>query len=159
MKKIQSFTINHIKLLRGIYVSRKDNIGKECVTTFDVRMTEPNRMPAIGMGAMHTIEHLAATFIRNDKEWKDKILYWGPMGCCTGFYFFASGDWESKDIVELMKRTFKFVRDFKGDVPGVAPRDCGNYLLHDLPMAKYEAGRYLAEVLNVIKRENLVYPK
>ncbi len=159
MKKIQSFTINHIKLLRGIYVSRKDNIGKECVTTFDVRMTEPNRMPAIGMGAMHTIEHLAATFIRNDKEWKDKILYWGPMGCCTGFYFLASGDWESKDIVELMKRTFKFVRDFKGDVPGVAPRDCGNYLLHDLPMAKYEAGRYLAEVLNVIKRENLVYPK
>ena len=89
MKKIQSFTINHIKLLRGIYVSRKDNIGKECVTTFDVRMTEPNRMPAIGMGAMHTIEHLAATFIRNDKEWKDKILYWGPMGCCTGFYFLA----------------------------------------------------------------------
>ena len=159
MKKIQSFTINHIKLLRGIYVSRKDNVGKECVTTFDVRMTEPNRMPAIGMGAMHTIEHLAATFIRNDKEWKDKILYWGPMGCCTGFYFLASGDWESKDIVELMKRTFKFVRDFKGDVPGVAPRDCGNYLLHDLPMAKYEAGRYLAEVLNVIKRENLVYPK
>jgi len=159
MKKIQSFTINHIKLLRGIYVSRKDNIGKECVTTFDIRMTEPNRMPAIGMGAVHTIEHLAATFIRNDKEWKDKILYWGPMGCCTGFYFLASGDWESKDIVELMKRTFKFVRDFKGDVPGVAPRDCGNYLLHDLPMAKYEAGRYLAEVLNVIKRENLVYPK
>ena len=159
MKKIQSFTINHIKLLRGIYVSRKDNVGKECVTTFDVRMTEPNRMPAIGMGAMHTIEHLAATFIRNDKEWKDKILYWGPMGCCTGFYFLASGDWESKDIVELMKRTFKFVRDFKGDVPGAAPRDCGNYLLHDLPMAKYEAGRFLAEVLNVIKRENLVYPK
>ena len=159
MKKIPSFTINHLKLLRGIYVSRKDNIGKECVTTFDIRMTEPNRMPAIGMGAVHTIEHLAATFIRNDKEWKDKILYWGPMGCCTGFYFLASGDWESKDIVELMKRTFKFVRDFKGDVPGVAPRDCGNYLLHDLPMAKYEAGRYLAEVLNVIKRENLVYPK
>ena len=159
MKKIPSFTINHLKLLRGIYVSRKDNIGKECVTTFDIRMTEPNRMPAIGMGAMHTIEHLAATYMRNDKEWKDKILYWGPMGCCTGFYFLANGDWESKDIVELMKRTFKFVRDFKGDVPGVAPRDCGNYLLHDLPMAKYEAGRYLAEVLNVIKRENLVYPK
>ena len=159
MKKIPSFTINHLKLLRGIYVSRKDNIGNECVTTFDIRMTEPNRMPAMGMGAMHTIEHLAATYMRNDKEWKDKILYWGPMGCCTGFYFLASGDWESKDIVELMKRTFKFVRDFKGDVPGVAPRDCGNYLLHDLPMAKYEAGRYLAEVLNVIKRENLVYPK
>ena len=159
MEKIPSFTINHLKLLRGIYVSRKDNIGKERVTTFDIRMTEPNRMPAMGMGAMHTIEHLAATYMRNDKEWKDKILYWGPMGCCTGFYFLASGDWESKDIVELMKRTFKFVRDFKGDVPGVAPRDCGNYLLHDLPMAKYEAGRYLAEVLNVIKRENLVYPK
>jgi S-ribosylhomocysteine lyase len=159
MKKIPSFTINHLKLLRGIYVSRKDNVGKECVTTFDIRMTEPNRMPAMGMGAMHTIEHLAATYIRNDKEWKDKILYWGPMGCCTGFYFLAKGDWESKDIVELMKRTFKFVKDFKGEVPGAAPRDCGNYLLHDLPMAKYEAKRYLSDVLDVIERRNMVYPK
>ena len=159
MEKIPSFTINHLKLLRGIYVSRKDNIGKERVTTFDIRMTEPNRMPAMGMGAMHTIEHLAATYMRNDKEGKDKILYWGPMRCGTGFNFLAKGDWESKDIVELMKRTFKFVRDFKGEVPGAAPRDCGNYLLHDLPMAKYEAKRYLSEVLDVIENKNMVYPK
>ena len=159
MKKIPSFTINHLKLLRGIYVSRKDKVGNEIVTTFDIRMTEPNRMPAMGMGAMHTIEHLAATYIRNDKEWKNKILYWGPMGCCTGFYFLAMGDLESGDIVGLMKRVFRFVKDFKGKVPGASPKDCGNCLLQDLPMAKFEAKRYLSEVLDVITSKNLNYPK
>lgn len=159
MNKIPSFTINHIKLLRGIYVSRKDTVGGETVTTFDIRMTEPNRMPAIGVGAMHTIEHLAATYIRNDAAWKEKILYWGPMGCCTGFYFLVKGDLEPADIVPVMRKTFKFVKNFKGEVPGAAPKDCGNYLLHDLPMAKYEAGRYLAEVLDVMEKKNMIYPK
>lgn len=159
MNKIPSFTINHLKLLRGIYVSRRDTVGGETVTTFDIRMTEPNRMPAIGVGALHTIEHLAATYIRNDAAWKDKILYWGPMGCCTGFYFLVKGNLEPSDIVSLMRKTFKFVKNFKGEVPGAAPKDCGNYLLHDLPMAKYEAGRYLAEVLDVIETKNMIYPK
>ena len=147
MKKIPSFTINHNLLKRGIYVSRKDEVGGEVVTTFDIRMKEPNREPALHPGALHTIEHLAATYLRNDEEWKDRIVYWGPMGCLTGNYLLLRGDYESKDIVELMKRTFKFIEDFEGDVPGAAPQDCGNWLLHDLPMAKWEAMKYLEEVL------------
>lgn len=127
MKKIPSFTIDHIHLLRGIYVSRKDYLGDHVVTTFDIRMKEPNREPAIGYGALHTIEHLAATFLRNHPVWGDKIVFWGPMGCCTGNYFLMQGDLESKDIVELMRETFRFIRDFDGEVPGAAPRDCGNY--------------------------------
>lgn len=159
MNKIPSFTINHEKLLRGIYVSRKDTVGNETVTTFDIRMKEPNKEPALHNGAIHTIEHLAATYLRNDSEWKDRIIYWGPMGCLTGNYLLIRGDYESKDIVELMKRTFDFIANFTGDIPGAAPKDCGNYLLHDLPMAKYESKKYLTEVLNVIKKENLVYPE
>lgn len=158
MDKIPSFTINHEALLRGIYVSRKDNVGNETITTFDIRMKEPNREPVLHNGAIHTIEHLAATYLRNDAEWKDRIIYWGPMGCLTGNYLLLKGDIESKDIIELMKRTFKFVADFEGDIPGAAAKDCGNYLLHDLPMAKYEAAKYLHEVLENIKEENLVYP-
>ncbi len=158
MDKIPSFTINHEALLRGIYVSRKDNVGNETITTFDIRMKEPNREPVLHNGAIHTIEHLAATYLRNDAEWKDRIIYWGPMGCLTGNYLLLKGDVESKDIIELMKRTFKFVADFEGDIPGAAAKDCGNYLLHDLPMAKYEAAKYLHEVLENIKEENLVYP-
>jgi len=159
MDKIPSFTINHEALLRGIYVSRKDNVGNETITTFDIRMKEPNREPVLHNGAIHTIEHLAATYLRNDAEWKDRIIYWGPMGCLTGNYLLVKGDVQSKDIVELMKRTFKFVADFEGNIPGAAAKDCGNYLLHDLPMAKYEAAKYLHEVLNNIKEENMVYPK
>jgi len=159
MDKIPSFTINHEKLLRGIYVSRKDSVGGETVTTFDIRMKEPNREPALHNGALHTIEHLAATYLRNDEEWKDRIVYWGPMGCLTGNYLLLRGDYESKDIVELMKRTFSFVADFEGDIPGAAAHDCGNYLLHDLPMAKYESRKYLTEVLEQIKPENLIYPE
>ena len=158
MDKIPSFTINHEALLRGIYVSRKDNVGNETITTFDIRMKEPNREPVLHNGAIHTIEHLAATYLRNDAEWKDRIIYWGPMGCLTGNYLLLKGDIESKDIIELMKRTFKFVANFEGDIPGAAAKDCGNYLLHDLPMAKYEAAKYLHEVLENIKEENLVYP-
>lgn len=158
MKKIPSFTIDHDKLLRGIYVSRKDSVGGDTVTTFDIRMKEPNREPALHQGALHTIEHLAATFLRNDKEWQDRIVYWGPMGCLTGNYLLIKGDLESKDIVELMKRTFQFIANYEGEIPGAAPKDCGNYLLQDLPMARYEAKKYLTEVLEVIKEENLVYP-
>ena len=158
MEKIASFTIDHDNLLRGIYVSRKDRIGDDTVTTCDIRMKEPNREPALHQGAIHTIEHLAATYLRNDPEWKDRIVYWGPMGCLTGNYLLMRGDLESRDIVDLMRRTFRFVADFDGDIPGAAPNDCGNYLLHDLPMAKWESKKYLEEVLECIKDENLTYP-
>lgn len=158
MEKIASFTIDHDNLLRGIYVSRKDRIGDDTVTTFDIRMKEPNREPALHQGAIHTIEHLAATYLRNDPKWKDRIVYWGPMGCLTGNYLLMRGDLESRDIVDLMRRTFRFVADFDGDIPGAAPNDCGNYLLHDLPMAKWESKKYLEEVLECIKDENLTYP-
>ena len=158
MEKIPSFTIDHLRLLRGSYVSRKDYLGDQVVTTFDIRMKEPNREPVLGQGELHTIEHLAATYLRNHKEWGDKIVFWGPMGCCTGNYFLMKGDLESRDIVELMRETFRFIRDFEGEVPGVAAKDCGNYLLHNLPMAKYEAAKYLSEVLDVIEEKNLIYP-
>ena len=158
MEKIPSFTIDHLRLLRGIYVSRKDYLGDQVVTTFDKRMKEQTRAPVLGQGELHTIEHLAATYLRNHKEWGDKIVFWGPMGCCTGNYFLMKGDLESRDIVELMRETFRFIRDFEGEVPGVAAKDCGNYLLHNLPMAKYEAAKYLSEVLDVIEEKNLIYP-
>lgn len=159
MNKIPSFTINHEKLLRGIYVSRKDEVGGEVVTTFDIRMKEPNREPVMHPGALHTIEHLAATFLRNDAEWKDRVIYWGPMGCLTGNYLLLRGDLRSENIVDLMRRTFKFVAEYEGEIPGATPRDCGNYLLHDLPMAKWEARKFLTEVLDDIKPENLTYPQ
>ena len=158
MNKIPSFTIDHCRLLRGIYVSRKDSVGGDVVTTFDIRMKEPNREPALHPGSLHTIEHLAATFLRNDPEWRDRIVYWGPMGCLTGNYLLIRGDYESKDIIDLMQRTFRFIADYEGDIPGAAPRDCGNYLLHDLPMARLEARRFLNEVLLRLKPENLKYP-
>lgn len=159
MNKIPSFTIDHIHLLRGIYVSRKDIVGNEVVTTFDIRMKEPNREPVLGQGAIHTIEHLAATYLRNDPEWSDKIVYWGPMGCLTGNYLIMKGDLLSSDIVDLMVKTFRFVANFEGEIPGAAPKDCGNYLLHDLPMAKWESNKYLQEVLLCLKSENLTYPQ
>lgn len=158
MDKIPSFTINHEKLLPGIYVSRKDNLGNEVITTFDIRMKAPNREPALHPGTLHTIEHLAATYLRNDPEWKDKIVYWGPMGCLTGNYLLLKGDLESHDIVELMKRTFRFVADFDGKIPGAAPKDCGNWLLHDLPMARWESRKYLEETLEHLTEERLNYP-
>lgn len=158
MKKIPSFTIDHNQLLPGIYVSRKDNVGNDVVTTFDIRMKAPNREPALHPGALHTIEHLAATYLRNNKEWQDRIVYWGPMGCLTGNYLLMKGDMKSEEIVELMIDTFEFVANYDGVVPGTEPQDCGNYLLHDLPMARYEAKQYL-KVLKNIKPENLNYPE
>ena len=159
MKTIPSFTIDHLRLKRGIYVSRKDTVGGETITTFDIRMKEPNREPALGQGALHTIEHLAATYLRNHKDWADKIVYWGPMGCLTGNYLLMRGNLKSRDIVELMKETFSFIAEFEGEIPGAAPKDCGNWLLHDLPMAKWEAAKYLNEILENIKEENLNYPE
>lgn len=159
MDKIPSFTIDHERLLRGIYVSRRDRVGGETVTTFDIRMKEPNREPALHVGALHTIEHLAATYLRNDPEWKQRVIYWGPMGCLTGNYLLLRGDFDPSDIVDLMCRTFAFVADFDGDVPGTEPRDCGNCLLHDLPMARWEARKFLTEVLQDIKPENMAYPR
>lgn len=158
MKKIPSFTIDHNQLLPGIYVSRKDNVGNDVVTTFDIRMKAPNREPALHPGALHTIEHLAATYLRNNEEWQDRIVYWGPMGCLTGNYLLMNGDMKSKEIVKLMIETFEFVANYDGVVPGTEPQDCGNYLLHDLPMARYEAKQYL-KVLKNIKPENLNYPE
>lgn len=159
MDKIPSFTINHEKLLRGIYVSRKDKVGGDVVTTFDIRMKEPNREPVVHPGALHTIEHLAATYLRNDPEWSDRVVYWGPMGCLTGNYLLMRGDLQPHDILGLMRRTFAFIAGFTGDVPGAAPRDCGNYLLHDLPMARYEARKYLTEVLEKMTDDNMKYPE
>ena len=158
MQKIPSFSIDHIRLNRGIYVSRQDEVGGEVVTTFDIRMKLPNREPVLGQGAIHTIEHLAATYLRNNAEWKDRIVYWGPMGCLTGNYLLMRGDLTSSDILPLMKETFRFIAEFDGEIPGAAPRDCGTYLLHDLPMARYEAAKYLHEVLECATDENLNYP-
>ncbi|MCR4960302.1 MAG: S-ribosylhomocysteine lyase [Lachnospiraceae bacterium] len=159
MEKIASFTIDHIKLQPGVYVSRKDHIGAETVTTFDIRMTSPNEEPVMNTAEVHTIEHLGATFLRNDAEWKDRVVYFGPMGCRTGFYLLLAGDLESKDIVTLMTKMFEFMRDFEGDIPGAAAKDCGNYLDQNLPMAKYLSKRFLDNVLYDIKEDRLVYPQ
>lgn len=158
MKKIPSFTIDHLRLMRGIFVSRQDQVGDEIVTTFDIRMKEPNREPALGQGALHTIEHLAATFLRNHPTWAGKIIYWGPMGCLTGNYLLVKGNLQSSDILPLMIETFRFIANYEGEIPGATAKDCGNYLLQDLPMARWEARKYLTEVLEVAKEENLVYP-
>lgn len=159
MEKIASFTIDHIKLQPGVYVSRKDHIGDEVITTFDLRMTSPNEEPVMNTAEMHTIEHLAATFLRNHKEYGTKTVYFGPMGCRTGFYLILAGDYESLDIVDLMVEMFTFIRDFKGEVPGASAKDCGNYLDMNLGMANYLAKKYLDEVLIDIKPERLVYPE
>lgn len=159
MEKIASFTVDHIKLQPGIYVSRKDHIGDEVITTFDLRMTSPNEEPVMNTAEMHTIEHLAATFLRNHKEYGTKTVYFGPMGCRTGFYLLLAGDYESLDIVDLMVEMFTFIRDFKGEVPGASAKDCGNYLDMNLGMANYLAKKYLDEVLIDIKPERLVYPE
>lgn len=159
MEKIPSFTIDHTRLLPGIYVSRQDVVGNEIVTTFDIRMKRPNMEPTLHQGAIHTIEHLAATFLRNEPQWKDKIIYWGPMGCLTGNYLVMKGDLKPQDIVSLIKDTFCFIANFEGDIPGVSAKDCGTYLLHDLPMARWEANKYVKEILENITEENMQYPK
>lgn len=157
MEKIASFTINHLKLLPGVYVSRKDRFNDVVLTTFDLRMTRPNKEPVMNTAEMHAIEHLAATFLRNHKDFADKTVYFGPMGCRTGFYLILSGDYESKDIVSLLIEMYKFIAEFEGDVPGASAKDCGNYLDMNLPMAKYLANKYLDEVLLNITDERLVY--
>ncbi len=159
MELIASFTIDHMKLLPGVYVSRKDNVNGNILTTFDIRMTRPNFEPVMNTAEMHTIEHLAATYLRNDENWGEKIVYFGPMGCRTGFYLILAGDYESKDIVKLLSDMFIFIRDFKDKVPGAAPEECGNYLDMNLNMANYLADKYLREVLDNITEERLVYPE
>ncbi len=160
MEKIASFKVDHLKLLRGVYVSRRDVTPHgDVITTFDVRLTEPNRMAAVSPEALHAMEHLAATFLRNDEEWRDRIVYWGPMGCCTGNYLIVSGELESKDVLKLLRRTFEFVADFEGEVPGATARDCGNYLFMDLGEAKRQARRFVDEVLANVTEANLVYPE
>ena len=158
MEKITSFTINHIKLVPGVYVSRKDTVGKEVITTFDLRMTSPNDEPVMNTAEMHAIEHLAATYLRNHKEFGSKIIYFGPMGCRTGFYLLLAGDYESKAIVDLMIELFQFIAEFDDEVPGASAKDCGNYLDMNLPMARYLAKKYLAEVLLSITEAQLIYP-
>lgn len=158
MEKIASFTVDHIKLEPGIYVSRKDYVGREVVTTFDLRMTSPNDEPVMNTAEVHTIEHLAATYLRNEPEYKDRVIYFGPMGCRTGFYLLLAGDYESKDVVKLITDLYEFIRDFRGDVPGASPKDCGNYLDMNLGMANYLAERYLKQTLYVIDEKHLAYP-
>lgn len=144
MKKIDSFTIDHLTLLPGVYLSRKDTTASgDVISTFDIRMTAPNRQPALSISALHAMEHLAATFLRNHPQWGQRIVYWGPMGCCTGNYLLLNGDYESIDIVPLLKESFRFIADFEGEVPGATPKDCGNYLLMNLPEARMAARDYL----------------
>ena len=159
MEKIASFTIDHIKLQPGIYVSRKDQIGQEIVTTFDLRMTSPNEEPVMNTAEVHTIEHLGATYLRNKEEIRDKVIYFGPMGCRTGFYLLLAGDYASKDIVALVTEMFEFIRDYRGEVPGASPKDCGNYLDMNLGMANYLADRYLEKTLYGIDDAHLIYPQ
>lgn len=159
MNKITSFTIDHLKLLPGIYVSRKDQAGTNTVTTFDIRMTRPNFEPVMNTAEIHTIEHLGATFLRNHEEFKDRVIYFGPMGCRTGFYLLLSGDYKSADIVPLVTDLFGFIKDFKDEVPGACAKDCGNYLDMNLPMANYLADRFLQNVLSEIDDSRLLYPE
>ena len=158
MEKITSFTIDHNARQPGVYVSRKDNYNGNIITTFDLRFTSPNEEPVLNTAESHAIEHLAATYLRNDEEFKDKTLYFGPMGCRTGFYLLLMGDYESKDIVDLLKRMISFIIDFKGDIPGASTKDCGNYQDMNLQMAKYECKKYI-HVLNNITEDRLVYPE
>lgn len=159
MDKITSFTIDHLKLLPGVYVSRKDQTGDTTVTTFDIRMTRPNYEPVMNTAEVHTIEHLGATFLRNHEKWRERVLYFGPMGCRTGFYLLLSGDLTSAEIIPLMREMFLFIKDFDGEVPGACAKDCGNYLDMNLPMARYLAGRFLREVLEQIGDDRLLYPE
>lgn len=158
MEKITSFTIDHLRLIPGLYVSRVDQVEGHPVTTFDIRITNPNEEPVMNTAEVHTIEHLAATFLRNHKTYADKTIYFGPMGCRTGFYLLLSGEYTSRDIVPLMTELFTFIADFDGDVPGACAKDCGNYLDMNLPMARYLARKYLKEVLTDISDEQLHYP-
>ena len=159
LKKITSFTVDHIRLVPGVYVSRRDLAGETPVTTFDLRMTSPNDEPVMNTAEVHTIEHLGATFLRNHAGWKDKVLYFGPMGCRTGFYLLLTGSWESRDIVPLLQEMFAFIASYEGEIPGACAKDCGNYLDMNLPMARFLAKKYLEEVLTDIPESRLTYPE
>ena len=158
MEKITSFTIDHIRLQPGLYVSRKDRVGSETVTTFDLRLTKPNGEPVMNTAEVHTIEHLAATFLRNEPSWKDRVLYFGPMGCRTGFYLLLAGDLTAPEVLPLVTECFRFVRDYRGEVPGASAKDCGNYLDMNLPMANYWGRRYVP-LLETITPDRLTYPE
>jgi S-ribosylhomocysteine lyase len=158
MQKIASFTFNHLDLLPGIYVSRKDRIGQETITTFDLRITRPNVEPVMSTAAIHTIEHLGATFLRNHPQWKDRTIYFGPMGCRTGFYVLFAGDLKSEDILDVIREMCDFIQDYSGEIPGASPRDCGNYLDMNLSMAKYYIRKYIQEVLSAPSEKNMQYP-
>lgn len=158
MEKIASFTVDHIKLLPGLYVSRKDKVGAETVTTFDLRLTKPNEEPVMNTAEVHTIEHLGATYLRNEPTWKDKVLYFGPMGCRTGFYLLLAGDYSSREVLSLVTECFRFIRDYRDAVPGASPKDCGNYLDMNLPMANYWGAKYVG-VLENADETRLNYPE
>lgn len=159
MKKIASFTIDHIRLLPGIYVSRKDNVNGSVITTLDIRMTSPNDEPVMNTAEVHAIEHLGATFLRNHKDWQDRVIYFGPMGCRTGFYLLLAGDYTSRNIVPLIKEMYAFIASYDGEIPGASPKDCGNYLDMNLPMARFLARRFLTDVLTDIPDSRLFYPE
>ena len=158
MEKIASFTIDHLRLRPGLYVSRKDRLGAETVTTFDLRITAPNIEPVMNTAEVHAMEHLGATYLRNDPVWKDRVVYFGPMGCRTGFYLLLAGDLASEDVLPLVADTFRFIRDFSGEIPGASAKDCGNYLDMNLPMAQFYARRYVS-VLETAAPETLRYPE
>ena len=158
VEKIASFTVDHIKLLPGLYVSRKDKAGAEAVTTFDLRLTKPNEEPVLNTAEVHTIEHLGATYLRNEPTWKDKVLYFGPMGCRTGFYLLLAGDYSSRDVLPLVTECFRFIRDYRDAVPGASPKDCGNYLDMNLSMANYWGAKYVG-VLENADETRLNYPE
>lgn len=159
MEKIPSFTIDHNKMVRGIYVARKDKYNDVTITSFDIRMKEPNREPVIDMPALHTIEHLGATFLRNHKEWKENVIYFGPMGCRTGNYLVLNGDLTSQEIAPLITEMFEFIKNYSDEIPGATAKDCGNYSEQNLNIAKWEANKYLNEVLYNLEEKNLVYPE
>lgn len=158
MEKIASFTIDHLRLLPGVYVSRVDRFGSQAITTFDLRLTRPNYEPVMNTAEIHAIEHLGATYLRNHHDYKDQVVYFGPMGCRTGFYLLLAGEYSSSDIVPLIRGMFEFIRDYEGAIPGAEAKDCGNYLDMNLPMARYLADKYLREVLDIIEQDRLVYP-
>ena len=158
MEKITSFTIDHLRLQTGLYVSRVDCAGQEKITTFDIRMTRPNLEPVMDTAAVHAIEHLGATWLRNDPQWKDRVLYFGPMGCRTGFYLLLAGEYASSDILPLVDGMFRFIAGYEGEIPGASAKDCGNYLDMNLPMARYHAEKYIREVLDHPVQDRLSYP-
>lgn len=160
MEKIASFTVDHLRLNRGVYVSRRDvTPAGDVLTTFDIRMTEPNRQPALTPRTLHAMEHLAATFLRNHPRWRDRIVYWGPMGCCTGNYLILSGDYTPADILPLLRETFEFIATYRGEIPGATPRDCGNFSFMDPDGVRDAARVYLNEILADPQPCNLEYPQ